>query len=51
MPLPDLPIEKVDQLSELLWQELNELFEADFGDYLPMLEDYEERLVRGEIHW
>jgi hypothetical protein len=27
------------------------LAESDFSDYLPNLEDYEERLARGEIKW
>jgi hypothetical protein len=28
-----------------------ELAESDFADYLLNLEDYEERLARGEIQW
>jgi hypothetical protein len=28
-----------------------EIVESDFSDYLSNLEDYEERLVRGEIQW
>lgn len=27
------------------------LIEADLSDYLPNLEDYEERLARGEVKW
>lgn len=28
-----------------------EMTESDFSDYLTNLEDYEERLARGEIQW
>lgn len=28
-----------------------EIAESDFSDYLSNLEDYEERLARGEIQW
>ncbi len=28
-----------------------EIAESDFNDYLPNLEDYEDRLVKGEIKW
>jgi len=28
-----------------------ELVESDFSDYLSNLEDYEERLAKGEIQW
>jgi hypothetical protein len=31
--------------------ETSELSEAGFSDYLPNLEDYENRLARGEIQW
>jgi hypothetical protein len=31
--------------------EAMELAESDFSDYLPNLEDYEERLARGEIRF
>lgn len=37
-----------------LWVQFTEalkLAESDFADYLPNLEDYEERLASGEIHW
>ncbi len=37
-----------------LWMQFSEameLAESDFADYLPNLEDYEERLARGEIQW
>ena len=35
----------------LLFKEVLELTESDFGDYLANLEDYENRLARGEIKW
>ena len=31
--------------------EVIEVAESDFSDYLRNLEDYEERLARGEIQW
>jgi len=37
-----------------MWNEFNEsvmLAEADFSGYLANLEEYEERLARGEIQW
>ncbi|MGB9593756.1 MAG: DUF2281 domain-containing protein [Anaerolineae bacterium] len=37
-----------------LWNQFNEaleLLEAGLSDYLPNLEDYEDRLARGEIRW
>lgn len=37
-----------------LWNQFAEtlaLSEADFSDYLSNLEDYENRLARGEIQW
>lgn len=37
-----------------LWMQFTEameLAESDFADYLQNLEDYEERLARGEIQW
>ena len=36
------------------WTQFSEsliMSESDFSDYLKNLEDYEERLVRGEIQW
>ncbi|CAN1211597.1 DUF2281 domain-containing protein [Tumidithrix helvetica PCC 7403] len=36
------------------WTQFSEslaIGESDFSDYLKNLEDYEERLVRGEIQW
>jgi hypothetical protein len=40
--------------SSSLWlksRESSELVESDFSDYLSNLEDYENRLARGEIKW
>ncbi|WP_414543499.1 DUF2281 domain-containing protein [Nostoc sp. CCY0012] len=37
-----------------LWIQFSEslnMAESDFSDYLSNLEDYEERLARGEIYW
>ena len=37
-----------------IWEEFKEslkITESDFTDYLENLEDYEERLARGEIQW
>ena len=37
-----------------IWEEFKEslkITESDFNDYLANLEDYEERLARGEIQW
>jgi len=45
---------KSDRSRAALWtefQEAREIAESDFCDYLPNLEDYEERLSRGEIQW
>ncbi|MEH1814890.1 MAG: DUF2281 domain-containing protein [Nostoc sp.] len=35
----------------LQFSESVEIVESDFSDYLSNLEDYEERLARGEIQW
>jgi hypothetical protein len=35
----------------ILFKETLEIAESDFADYLPNLEDYENRLARGEIKW
>ncbi|AFZ16537.1 DUF2281 domain-containing protein [Allocoleopsis franciscana] len=43
-----------DSKRAALWMQFNEaleIAESDFTDYLPNLEDYEERLARGEIQW
>jgi hypothetical protein len=43
-----------DSKRAALWMQFTEameLTESDFADYLPNLEDYEERLARGEIQW
>ena len=37
--------------SWILFKEVLELTESDIGDYLSNLEDYENRLARGEIKW
>lgn len=37
--------------SWLQFSESLEIVESDFSEYLSNLEDYEERLVRGEIQW
>ncbi|GAB4189710.1 MAG: hypothetical protein Fur006_31240 [Coleofasciculaceae cyanobacterium] len=45
---------KNDRKRAALWILFNEALEtavSDFADYLPNLEDYEERLARGEIQW
>lgn len=34
-----------------LSERVDDLLYADLGDYLKKLEDYEEKLVRGEIQW
>ncbi|MFP4100934.1 hypothetical protein [Coleofasciculus sp.] len=43
-----------DNRRAALWMQFNEsleIAESDFTDYLPNLEEYEERLARGEIQW
>jgi len=43
-----------DSIRWQLWNQFTEaleLSEAGFSDYLPSLEDYENRLARGEIQW
>jgi Protein of unknown function (DUF2281) len=50
----DFLLVKQDQSRWELWIHFNEtlaLAEADFADYLPNLEAYEERLARGDIQW
>ena len=45
---------KSDSRCAALWMQFNEaleIAESDFADYLTNLEDYEERLARGEIQW
>lgn len=45
---------KNDSKRAALWMQFNEaleIAESDFADYLPNLENYEERLARGEIQW
>lgn len=52
--LPESLVQEVNDLVEFLLmkhsRELVEIAESDFSDYLTKLEDYEERLARGEIH-
>ena len=50
----DFLLVKQDQTRWELWTHFNEtlaLAETDFGDYLPNLEAYEERLASGDIQW
>ncbi len=45
---------KRDSTTWELWTHFAEALrgaESDFADYLPNLEEYEERLARGEIQW
>jgi len=50
----DFILMKHDSIRRQLWINFSEgieLSESDFGDYLLNLEDYENRLARGEIRW
>jgi hypothetical protein len=50
----DFLLVKQDPARWQLWTHFNEtlaLVETDFGDYLPNLEAYEERLASGDIQW
>jgi hypothetical protein len=63
--LPESLVQEVnDFIDFLVWKSSNkdsstwlnsheslELMESDFSDYLSNLEDYENRLARGEIKW
>ena len=53
--LPESLVQEVNDFVEFLLmkhnRELQEIAESDFSDYLTNLEDYEERLARGEIQW
>ena len=45
---------KKDRETYSLWMqfmESREIAESDFSEYLSNLENYEERLARGEIQW
>jgi len=45
---------KQDSIRWQLWNqsiETSALVESDFSDYLRNLDDYENRLARGEIQW
>ena len=50
----DFLLMKHDSARWQLWTHFTEelgIAESDFADYLPNLEDYENRLARGEIQW
>jgi hypothetical protein len=50
----DFLLMKQDSQKWQLWMQFTEsleIAESDFSDYLSNLEDYEERLARGEIQW
>ena len=50
----DFLLMKRDRARWQLWvhfAEALEMAESDFADYLSNLEDYEDRLARGEIQW
>ncbi len=50
----DFLLMKCDSARWQLWTQFAEsleIAESDFSDYLRNLEDYEERLARGEIQW
>lgn len=50
----DFILMKHDSIRSQLWINFSkgiELSESDFGDYLLNLEDYENRLAKGEIKW
>ena len=50
----DFLLTKRDSIRWQLWTQFTEgteLAEADFSSYLSQLEDYEQRLARGEVQW
>ena len=56
--LPDSLVEEVNDFIDFLAYKHNQHFsdsleiaESDFSDYLSNLENYEEKLARGEIQW
>lgn len=56
--LPESLVEEVNDFIDFLTLKYNQPFsdfveiaESDFSDYLSNLEDYEEKLARGEIKW
>jgi proline dehydrogenase len=53
--LPESLVQEVNDFVEFLLmkhnRELEEIVESDFANYLTNLENYEERLARGEIKW
>jgi len=56
--LPESLVEEVNDFIDFLTLKYNQQFsdfveiaESNFSDYLSNLEDYEEKLARGEIKW
>ena len=56
--LPESLVKEVSEFIDFLSFKHNQQFsnsleiaESDFSDYLSNLEDYEEKLARGEIQW
>jgi hypothetical protein len=56
--LPESLVEEVNDFIDFVTLKYNQQFsdfveiaESDFSDYLSNLEDYEEKLARGEIKW
>ena len=50
----DFLLTKRDSIRWQLWTQFaegTELAESDFSTYLGQLEDYEQRLARGEVQW
>ena len=50
----DFLLMRRDSVRWQLWTQFNEILEvseSDFADYLRNLEDYEGRLARGEVRW
>lgn len=50
----DFLLMKNDRTRWQLWTHFTEILavvESDFADYLSNLEDYEDRLARGEVQW
>ena len=50
----DFLLTRSDHARWQMWQQFSEsvaLAESDLPDYLPNLEEYEERLARGEVKW
>ena len=58
LQMPEFLVQEVsDFIDFLLWRhssnltESLEIVKSDFSDYLPNLEDYENRLAHGKIEW